>query len=71
MAARVAIVTSIVAVVAGQIGAQTPDSAQFHCDGRVITAIDVDPHPPALIGRDPSELRRAFQHFLFQSGTTH
>jgi hypothetical protein len=72
--ARVAIVTAIAAiaaVVARPIGAQTPDSTQFRCDGRVITAIDVDPHPPAMIGRDPSELRRAFQHYLFQSGTTH
>jgi hypothetical protein len=56
--------------VAGRISAQTPDSSQFHCDGRVITAIDIDPHPPAMIGRDPSAVRRAIQHFLFQSGTT-
>jgi len=50
--------------------AQTADSAQFKCEGRVITAIDIQPHPPAMIGRDPSAVKRAMQHFLFQSGTT-
>jgi hypothetical protein len=64
-------VAAIAATAAGQrLCAQAPDSAQFHCDGRVITAIEVDPHPPAMIGRDPSDFRRAVQHFLFQSGTT-
>lgn len=51
-------------------GAQVSDSATFRCDGRVITAIEIDPHPPALIGRDPSGIRRAIQHFVFQSATT-
>jgi len=59
-----------VATVAGHVGAQSPDSSQFRCEGRVITAIEIDPHPPAMIGRDPSTLRRAIQHMLFQSGTT-
>src|SRR3954464_2259301 len=53
-----------------QVGAQTPDSTGFRCDGRTITAIDILPHPPAMIGRDPSGFRRAVQHVLFQSGTT-
>jgi hypothetical protein len=50
--------------------AQTADSTGFKCDGRVITAIDIQPNPPAMIGRDPSSFRRALQHYLFQSGTT-
>jgi hypothetical protein len=57
-------------VIARSSAAQTPDSAQFKCDGKVITAIDVVRNPPALIGRDPSAFRRSIQHFLFQSGTT-
>ena len=57
-------------VMGGRISAQTPDSTQFRCDGRIITAIDVNPQPPAIIGRDPSEFRRAVQRYLFQSGTT-
>jgi hypothetical protein len=57
-------------VLAGRVGAQTPDSTEFRCDGRTITAIDIVPHPPAMIGRDPSAFRRAVQHYLFQSGTT-
>jgi hypothetical protein len=65
--ARAAVATT---VAAAGVGAQTSDSSQFRCDGRVITAIDVDPHPPAMIGRDPSAFRRAVQHYLFQSGTT-
>jgi hypothetical protein len=64
------------AAVAGTIGAprsgaQTPDSTHFICSGRVITAIEIEPHPPAIIGRDPSEFKRIVQHYLFQSGTTH
>jgi hypothetical protein len=54
----------------GVTHAQTPDSSQFRCDGRVITAIEVNRNPPALVGRDPSAFRRAIQHFVFQSGTT-
>ena len=60
----------LVATVATEVGAQTPDSTKFKCDGRVITAIEIEPHPPALLGRDPSGLRRAIQHFVFQSATT-
>ena len=70
-AAAVATVAAALTITASRAAAQTPDSTQFHCDGRLITAIEVDPHPPAMIGRDPSEVRRAIQHFLFQSGTTH
>jgi len=57
-------------VLPGRVGAQTPDSSQFHCDGRLITAIEINPQPPAVIGRDPSAVRRAIQRFVFQSGTT-
>ena len=55
---------------AGRAGAQASDTAQIKCDGRVITAIDIEPHPPAMIGREPAGLRRAIQHFVFQSATT-
>src|SRR6476646_963091 len=58
------------ALLAPRIGAQTPDSTQFACDGKTITAITVEPRPPAIIGDDPSAFRRAVQHFLFQAGTT-
>src|SRR5512138_1710760 len=51
-------------------GAQAPDTARIKCDGRVITAIDIEPHPPAMIGNEPSGIRRAIQHFAFQSATT-
>jgi hypothetical protein len=62
---------AVIAVVGARpISAQTPDSTQFSCDGKKITAIDVEPHPPAMIGRDPSAFRRGVQHFLFQAGTT-
>jgi hypothetical protein len=60
----------VATMLAGRAGAQTPDSTQFRCDGRTITAIDIVPHPPAMIGRDPSAFRRSVQHYLFQSGTT-
>jgi hypothetical protein len=67
---RVAVQRATLAILAaGAIGAQTPDSSAS-CDGRVITAIEVNRHPPAIIGRDPSAFRRSLQHFLFQSGTT-
>jgi hypothetical protein len=65
-----ALTAVIAAIVSRPLAAQTPDSAQFRCDGRVITAIEINPHPPAIIGLDPSAFRRAVQHFLFQSGTT-
>jgi hypothetical protein len=55
---------------ATRLDAQAADSTSFACDGRVITAIEIEAHPPALIGRDPSGLRRAIQHFVFQSATT-
>jgi hypothetical protein len=57
-------------VSAGGLRAQATDSTQFHCDGKAVTAIQIDPQPPALVGRDPSAIRRAMQHVLFQSGTT-
>jgi hypothetical protein len=68
--ALIAIVTAVVMLDSRDIGAQASDSSQFHCDGRLISAIEVNPHPPAVIGRDPSAFRRGVQHFLFQSGTT-
>jgi len=64
------VLAAVVMLAARQIDAQIPDSSQFHCDGRIISAIAIDPHPPAMIGRDPSAFKRAVQHFLFQSGTT-
>jgi len=64
------VVTTVGVVFSGRLSAQLPDSTQFRCAGKIITAIQVDPQPPALIGRDPSSFRRAIQHFLFQSGTT-
>jgi hypothetical protein len=62
--------TIALALLATSLGAQTADSSQFKCEGKIITAIDIQPHPPAMIGRDPSTLKRALQHYLFQSGTT-
>jgi hypothetical protein len=61
---------TVAALAAGVLDAQTPDSSQFSCEGRVITAIEMNRHPPAIIGRDPSAFRRSIQHILFQSGTT-
>lgn len=60
----------VLAVTTRHARAQTADSTHFNCDGRVITSIDIQPHPPAMIGREPSGLRRAIQHFVFQSATT-
>lgn len=60
----------VLAVTTRHARAQTADSTRFNCDGRVITSIDIEPHPPAMIGREPSGLRRAIQHFVFQSATT-
>jgi len=68
--AIVAAAAATVTISAARAGAQTPDSTQSICSGHVITAIEIDPRPPAMIGRDPSDLRRAVQHYLFQSGTT-
>jgi hypothetical protein len=65
-----AVVLTVLTVAATVAGAQTPDSSEVRCDGKLITAIDVDPRPPAMIGRDPSAFRRGVQHYLFQSGTT-
>src|SRR4051812_12446025 len=50
--------------------AQTPDSTQFRCDGKVISAIEIQPRPPAVTERGPNAMRRALQRFVFQSGTT-
>ncbi len=49
---------------------QTPDSTQFRCEGKVISAIEIQPHPPAVTERGPNVLRQALQRFVFQSGTT-
>lgn len=59
-----------IAIGPSPLAAQAVDSTQFKCEGRVITAIDIQPQPPAMIGRDPSSVKRALQHYLFQSGTT-
>lgn len=67
---RRALALSLLTTVAGRAGAQNPDTVQFKCDGRVISAIDIEPHPPAMIGNEPSGIRRAIQHFVFQSATT-
>src|SRR5215467_11182436 len=61
----------VVVAAAGSLRAQSPDTTQFHCDGKTITAIEVESQPPAIVGRDPSAVRRFMQHVLFQSGTTH
>jgi len=58
------------AVALSPLGAQTPDSTQFKCDGKVISAIEIQPHPPAVTERGPNVLRQALQRFVFQSGTT-
>lgn len=52
--------------------AQTPDTLVTlpSCDGREITAIDVQPHPPAVVGRSPSALGRFAQRVLLQHTTT-
>ena len=36
----------------------------------VVTAIEVDPHPPAMVGDEPSAWRRAVKYAVFQSSTT-
>src|SRR5262249_20912553 len=59
-----------VVVGAARLQAQTPDSSQFSCDGRLVTAIEVDPHPPAMVGDDPSTWRRTVKRAVFQSSTT-
>lgn len=63
--------TAVAIGAAGSLGAQSPDSTRFHCDGKTVTGIDVESQPPAIVGRDPSAIRRFMQHVLFQSGTTH
>src|SRR4051812_11786191 len=55
---------------AGSTGAQAQDSTQFRCNGLAITAIEINTLPPAIVGRNPSVLGRAVQHYLFQSATT-
>ncbi len=64
------LLTTLAVTATAEVSAQAPDSTRFRCDGRVITAIDIRPQPPAIIGRDPSSFKRAVQRFLFQSGTT-
>ncbi len=67
--ASIAILT--VASSPSALKAQSPDSTHFSCDGKTITGIDIESQPPAIVGRDPSAVRRAMQHVLFQHGTTH
>jgi hypothetical protein len=50
--------------------AQIPDSVPSHCDGKTITSIEVQPLPPAMIGRSPSTWRRTVQRVLLQSTST-
>lgn len=52
--------------------AQTPDTVAVlpTCDGRMITGIDVQPHPPAVVGRSPNAFGRIVQRVLLQSATT-
>ncbi|HEV8445658.1 MAG TPA: hypothetical protein VGQ44_02515 [Gemmatimonadaceae bacterium] len=71
-AARARTVTVVAMLAAGSLYAQAPATdTTFHCDGKTITGIDVESQPPAIVGRDPSAVRRFMQHVLFQSGTTH
>ena len=58
------------APVLASANAQTPDSTQFRCDGKVISSIEIQPHPPAVTERGPNVLRQALQRFVFQAGTT-
>jgi len=67
---RSLIVVAAIAAGAARLRAQTPDSSQFSCDGRLVTAIEIDPHPPAMVGDDPSAWRRAVKHAVFQSSTS-
>ncbi len=60
----------LLALAATLARAQVPDSVPPRCDGKIITSIDVEPLPPAMIGRSPSAWRRAAQRVLFQSSTT-
>src|SRR5215472_12504035 len=71
-AAHVAAATTVTMLAAGSLQAQSPAAdTTFRCDGKTITGIDVESQPPAIVGRDPSPVRRFMQHVLFQSGTTH
>ncbi|HEY6827276.1 MAG TPA: hypothetical protein VI259_10475, partial [Gemmatimonadaceae bacterium] len=72
---RLPIALPLAGLVAGAValapaGAQTPDSTQFRCEGKVISSIEIQPHPPAVTERGPNVLRQALQRFVFQSGTT-
>jgi hypothetical protein len=60
-----------IAAAARALPAQTTDTTHVSCDGKTITGIDIESQPPAIVGRDPSAIRRAMQHVLFQHGTTH
>jgi hypothetical protein len=71
-AVRAVAMTTVAMIGAGSLRAQSPAAdTTFHCDGKTITGIDVESQPPAIVGRDPSALRRFMQHVLFQAGTTH
>lgn len=52
--------------------AQTPDTLVTlpSCDGRRITAIDIQTHPPAVVGRSPNVFGRFVQRVLLQSATS-
>ena len=67
---RIRIIAAAIAIGAAPLQAQTPDSSQFSCDGRLVTAIEVESRPPGVVGDDPSTLRRAAKRFVFQSSTT-
>ena len=71
-AARVVSIVASVAMCLASVAAraQTPDTSQFQCNGRVITAIDIQPHGPSLTGREPNAMQRFLQHVVLQSATT-
>ena len=71
LAVHVAALAAATTLAAASLRAQSPAETTFHCDGKTITGIDVESQPPAIVGRDPSAVRRFMQHVLFQSGTTH
>jgi hypothetical protein len=59
LSARVTSALAGVAAAVGSLRAQSPDTAQFRCEGKTITGIEIESQPPAIVGRDPSAIRRA------------
>lgn len=61
-----------IALCAATGASQTPDTLITlpSCDGRRITTIDIEPHPPAVVGRSPNAFGRFVQRVLLQSATT-